>query len=314
MFDDLLRAQDDLVTRRQSLLFMTQSALTARLGRDWQVVLPGVYATFTGPLSPRHKLRAALLHAGPQAMLTDSTLLALQRLPYLPPDPCVRVLVPAEVQVTSRDFVVVRRTVHLPMSRQLHGFPVAPLSRALVDFVARHPDERAAFAVVAAAIQQRRLRLSDLIDELATAPNRGKPKVVRSIEQLAGGLRSAAELDFRGLVVASEVLPEPLWNCLLRLPGGELISPDGLWILAALIHEVNGRRYHADDNGQRDLFDDMQVRHDLLVTAGFTVLHNAPRRVLLQGRTVIQQVETCFLRERGKGLPPGVEIVRAAAA
>jgi hypothetical protein len=314
MFDDLVAAQDRLLTRRQALIFMTQSALTARLGRDWQIILPGVYATFTGPLSARHTLRAALLHAGESGMFSDLTALRLYGVTFLPVDSRARVLVASACQKSSRDYVVVRRTIYLPESRSISGFKVAPIARALVDFIARHPVEREGFAVLAAAVQQRRTRLADVASLLAEAPNRGKPKVIRSIERLDGGIRSVAEADFSNLVATSSVLPQPLWNCLLRLPGGELISPDALWAEAGLVHEVNGRRYHADDDGKRDLFDEMQRRHDLLTAAGLVVLHNAPARLRTNGGGAIAQVESCYLRGLGRGLPAGVEIVRAAVA
>jgi hypothetical protein len=105
------------------------------------------------------------------------------------------------------------------------------------------------------------------------------------------------------------VLSRPTCNALLRLPEGELISPDALFLDAGLIHETNGRIAHQ----REDLFEDMQVRHSLLTTAGFTVLHNSPRRLATHGREVLVQVERCYTRDRGRGLPPGVTLVRLAA-
>jgi hypothetical protein len=49
-----LNRQEPMITRKQALQHMTQAEITARLGRFWQVVLPGVYATFTGRLTHRH--------------------------------------------------------------------------------------------------------------------------------------------------------------------------------------------------------------------------------------------------------------------
>ena len=58
----------------------------------------------------------------------------------------------------------------------------------------------------------------------------------------------------------------------------------------------------------------MQERHDVMTTAGLTVLHNSPRRIDRDGGTVLKELETCYLRDRGKGLPPGVVILRRGAA
>src|SRR3954463_10428607 len=95
---DLLRRQDAVVTRRQALTWLRESEMASRLGRRWQVVLPGLYAAQTGPLSDRQRRRAAVLFAGATAMLDDTTALAEYRVRYLPPDPVVRVLVDADVQ------------------------------------------------------------------------------------------------------------------------------------------------------------------------------------------------------------------------
>jgi hypothetical protein len=96
---------------------------------------------------------------------------------------------------------------------------------------------------------------------------------------------------------------------LLRLCDGRLISPDALFLDAGLVHETNGRVAHL----REDLFEDMQERHDAMTTSGLTVLHNSPRRLALHGREVISQAERCYLRDVGRGLPPGVTLVRLAS-
>jgi hypothetical protein len=304
--ENLLRAQDQMLTRQQALQYLSQAEVTARLGKFWQVLLPGIYATFTGTLTDRHRIRAALLHAGPGSMVNDLSALRLHRIPFLPNDTFTRVLVKACTQRSSRDFVVVRRTTRLPKPVILDGLPTAPVVRAVCEYAARHPDERESFAAVAAAVQERRVGLDDVVEEVMRSPNRGRPKLVRMVGMLGAGVRSGPEADIRRLVRRSKVLPEPLWNCLLQLPGGELISPDALFVDAGLIHETNGRRFHAAE----DRFDDMQRRHDALVTADLTVLHNAPRRISGEGAAVLAQLEQCYQRLAGRGLPPGVVVVR----
>jgi very-short-patch-repair endonuclease len=85
------------------------------------------------------------------------------------------------------------------------------------------------------------------------------------------------------------------------------VSPDALFVDAGLIHETNGRAFHAAD----DVFEEMQERNDALVAAGLTVLHNSPRRILADPSNVRAEVERCYQRLRGNGLPPGVVVVRA---
>jgi hypothetical protein len=304
--ESVLRRQDLLLTRRQALEYMTQAEITARLGRHWQVVLPGVYATFTGGLSLRHTWRAALLHAGPRAQLNDLSALHAHRLSGLPADPLARVLVPDKVQMSSREFVVVRRTTRLPRPVMIDELPVVPIGRALCEFAARHADERDAFAVVAAAIQNRRVKIDTLIEEIERGPARGRPRLTRIVRRLDAGVRSVAEDDFRRLVLASRNLPEPMWNGLLELPSGQKVSPDALFLDSGVVHETNGKRFHQGF----DDFESMQKRNDALVAAGLVVLHNSPRRIRAEGRDVISEVEQCHLRHAGRGLPDGIVILR----
>jgi hypothetical protein len=307
----LIRHQDGIVARRQVLPFLTEGEIAGLLGKYWQVILPGVYATFTGPLTGRHHAQAALLHAGDGAMLSDSIALRAYGVPYVPADPLYRVLVADDNQRSSRDFVVVRRTKRLPTPRVVQGLPTAPLPRALCEFAQRHEDERDALAVVAAAIQRRQVSIEEFAAEIERSPSRGRRRLMRIFGAIASGIRSAPENDIRELVRTSRILPEPKYNWLIELPGGEKISPDLMIIEAALIHETNGREHHSDELAGEDPFEDMQRRADVLTTTGFTVLMNAPRRISVSGAHVLTELETCFLRDNGKGLPPGVRILRA---
>lgn len=243
-------------------------------------------------------------------MLTDLDALDLYGVPNLPADRFIRVLIANDVRRSSRDFMVLCRTKRLPVPRVLSGMPVAPPDRSLADFLLRHDDDREALAVAAAAVQRKTCSVEGLAFEAEGGPARGRPRLVRVINALSVGIRSLPENDFRELVRRSRVLPEPLWNCLVRLPNGSVLSPDALFEDAGVVHETNGRRYHAAE----DLFEDMQRRHDVMVAAGLIPLHNSPRRLDREGREVIKEVEACYLRHQGRGLPPGVEIIRRGAA
>ncbi len=86
-----------------------------RPGGPWQRVLRGVFATFTGPLSPLHRLRAARLYAGDGALVTGAWACWMSGLAYGPPvGDEVEVLVARDVRLHGTGFVVVRRTVRMP--------------------------------------------------------------------------------------------------------------------------------------------------------------------------------------------------------
>jgi hypothetical protein len=166
-----------------------------------------------------------------------------------------------------------------------------------------------ATALLSDAIQRRLVTPAELLAAHALGSPRGAQLTGRALEHVLAGVHSAPEADARVILEASDVLPRPIYNCLMRLPSGRLISPDALIVDAGLVHETNGRQAHA----RQDLFEDMQERHDAMTAAGLTVLHNSPARLRRCGPDVLVEVETCYRRLAGRGLPPGVELVRLAA-
>ncbi|PSL06115.1 hypothetical protein CLV30_103270 [Haloactinopolyspora alba] len=77
-----------MITRSQALaagmtLDMLRHAI--RSGGPWQRVLPGVYATFSGPLNTLHRLRVAVLYAGDEAVVTGPWGCDMIGLRYGPP-------------------------------------------------------------------------------------------------------------------------------------------------------------------------------------------------------------------------------------
>jgi hypothetical protein len=107
-------SQDGLITRKQALAAgMTTDAVrhATRKGGPWQVVLRGIYATFSGPLGDIHLLRAAILHSGPDAAITGPWACWMHGLTYGPPrGEVVGTLVPGSCQRRSGGFVRVARS------------------------------------------------------------------------------------------------------------------------------------------------------------------------------------------------------------
>jgi hypothetical protein len=307
--DALLASQDQVLTRLQALEYLSEGSLQHRLQRYWRILLPGVYLAATGTATQRQLLRAALLYAGSGAQLADQTALAVYGVRYLPTSATTHLLIPHAARRVSRDGVAVRRTTRLPEPVIRDGLPYSPPARALSDFAARVGNERVALAVLADAIQRRIATVDDVISELSHVTGRGRGLAGCITQHLSSGAHSAPEADFLALVARSRLLPSPLANPLLELPDGRRVSPDALFVDAGLVHETNGRSAHA----ATDLFESMQERHGAMTAAGLTVLHSSPYQLRNEADRIVAQVESCYLRERGKGLPPGVTILRASA-
>lgn len=119
---DLAEAQDGLISRAQALQSgITRAAIehALRRGGPWQRVVPGVYATFSGPLGQLHRLRVAVLHVKGPGLVTASAACLLHGLHYGPfgealGDGSVDVLVGHERRPLSTAFIRVRRVAQLP--------------------------------------------------------------------------------------------------------------------------------------------------------------------------------------------------------
>lgn len=205
--------------------------------------------------------------------------------------------------------MIVRRTLAPIRSVSTDLLRYVEPAVAVVAATRRMTGRRAVLAAMSDAMQRRITTYDDLVRAHVQGPPRNSRYGDEALAQLAAGIRSAPEQDFRRLVEASTLISGVGYNVWLRLSSGRIVCVDALLEASAVIHETNGRVAHA----REDLFEDMQERHDALTAEGFTVLHNSPRRLRAQGREVIAEVERCHARHRGRGLPPGVRVLAMAA-
>ncbi|WP_149184759.1 hypothetical protein [Streptomyces sp. TRM49041] len=141
--DPLVLAQDGLATVHQLHDIGCASYVVAercRPGGSWQRVLPRVVLLrVDAPPTPHQRLRAALLYAGPDALLTGEAALSLYgadqaRTPAtLTAVPKVDVLVVHAVHPRSHAYVRVHRTRRPAPRVAVQGLPCAPLPRAAAD-------------------------------------------------------------------------------------------------------------------------------------------------------------------------------------
>lgn len=139
--DPLVLAQDGLATVHQLRAIGCASYVVAdrcRPAGPWQRVLPRVILLQNStPPTPHQRLRAALLYAGPDALLTGPAALALYATAEAPPLEAVThadVLVPGPFHPRTHAYVRIHRT-YCPTPRvPVRGLACAPLARALEDF------------------------------------------------------------------------------------------------------------------------------------------------------------------------------------
>ena len=299
--DRIVREQFAVIGRSQALgCGLSRSAVDhlVRQGGPWRRVLPGIYATTTGDVTPDQRAMAALLHAGPRSVITGATAVRRHRLRCAGLNE-VDVLVPAEVRRQSASFVRVIHTSRMPENFHSTGqirFALVP--RAVADAargMTRLSDVR---AVVADAVQQRRCSLEVLISELNEGPMAGSRFCRIALGEIGDGIRSAAEADLRELIDRSD-LETPMYNPELYAADGTFIGiPDAWWQRAGVAAEVDSRQYHlSPEDHERTT-----MRHNRMEAHGISMLHFLPSTLRSKSPAVIRDLRSAI--KAGNSKPP----------
>jgi hypothetical protein len=276
---DLRDDQLGIVRRDQVVgIAMTDATLRHLLSsRRWQAVLPSVYATFSGDLSTDQRLVAARLYTGPDGQITGPAALRVLDFRYVPHESAIHVLVPHRCHLSSKGFVVVQRTQRPDATATaVDGLPVVSAARAVADSARLGHDLRTVRAFVAEAVQRRFATVAQVRAELEAGPRRGSGTFRQVVAEIADGVRSAPEAEFKEIVDTTAVLSRVLWNPTLLSPDGDrLPTPDGWLDEVGIAIEIDSREHHASPDGwSRTL-----ARHNELAAFGALVLHFTPSEI-----------------------------------
>ncbi len=303
----LIRQQDSVVTRAQALRAgLSRHAIGHRLrdGGPWRLLLPGVYLALLGVPTQAQRATAALLYAGPHAVITGTAALRFYEFQQVPrrDNDVVDILIPARCQRSSTGCVRLHRTAHMPLrwangpSTRRYVYP----ARAVVDTARWLTDLREVRALVGDAVQNRHCAIAQLTDELRTGGTPQGALLRKVIAEVTDGVRSAPEAELRDLIIKSR-LPVPLFNPRLYLPNGTFIaSPDAWWPDAGVAIEVDSRQWHlAPDDWERTM-----VRHSDLGQYGIVTLHVTPHQ--------LRSAPAAFLRKAANAYKSGAGRPRLA--
>jgi hypothetical protein len=285
----LLMCQDGVVSRAQALRAgWSADAVAHRLRRGrWQVLVPGVLLTVSGAPSDRQRLRAALLHAGPEAALTGSVACRLHGLERAEGGTTVDVASPSRYARRSWGYVRVRPTTRATYVVLLDGLSAVPAARAVTDACLELTVLDDVRALVAEAVQRRRTTPEALLVELRRAPVRHSRLLRTALAEVAEGARSPAEGRLLQAMRRCRALPAYLLNVDVHDRDGRwLARPDIVFHLQRLIVEVDGMRWHVSpERWVGDL-----ERHTRLEAAGWRVLRYPAARVLADADGVVAEL------------------------
>jgi hypothetical protein len=290
--EQILHVQHRVIARRQALdCGMTGKMIEYRLrvGGPWRKLIPGVYITVTGIASPRQREMAALLHGGPESVLTGPAAVRRHGM-SVPDNGVVDILVPATTNPRSTSFVRVWRTHRMPTEVCVSdGIRYALPARAVADGVRSLGSGREARALMTQAIQRQRCSIELLAAELERGPAKGSVAVRTALAEIREGIRSVPEGDLRVLLMRAQI-PVPVFNA--RLYDGKTLVAvaDAWWEEAGVAAEVDSKEYHysAEDWQQT------MRRHDRLVAHGVLLLHFTPRQIRSAPDEVVAQIRSAL--------------------
>jgi very-short-patch-repair endonuclease len=259
IWQDLAEQQHGILSRAQ-LLAIGLSPGQARVDIDngrWRPLLPGVYASFTGPISTMARTWAAVLYAGSGAATSHRTALWLGGLLEEACDP-VHVSIPASRRVLRQPGIRIHLSRALDDESQTIVHPSANpprirLEGALLDQCEYESAGETAHLVLSAI--QRRLTTADRIQRvLATRTrHRWRRLLIDILSEARDGVASPLELRYRRNVERNHGLPSGVRNRREQFPGRASTYRDVRYPQWTTIVELDGQEAHPRDEKFRDM-------------------------------------------------------------
>jgi hypothetical protein len=264
--------QDGLISRPQALaLGMTDAAIAWRLRtRRWQRVLPGVYATFSGRLDRRCRLRAVVLRAGPGSVLSHRTAAELWGL-IAEPSGSIHVTVPRGTKVGRIPGVVLHHSARTDMAcHPALSPPRTRVEETVLDLVASSETVDDALGWVFRACAGRHTTPVRLSTAMCLRRRlRWRAEVSRALGEAAAGVHSLLEHRYLNGVERRHGLP-PGTRQLVTRRGRSRQYADVAYEEYGTIVELDGRAAHPEENRWTDIRRDRAQAADGRVTLRYS--------------------------------------------
>ena len=223
-----------------------------RSGR-WRQIHPGVYATFSGDLTRRTRLWAAVLSAGPGAALSYETAAELHRLADKPVE-MIHLTVPAGRRVSAAEGVSLHRSARVMEAVQANTHPPRTrVEETVLDLTqtAKTFDDVCGWVTRAIA---RELTDETRLRQAMTSRKRmrWREDLAELIVAAAGGDHSVLEFRYHRDVERAHGLPESARQVPFTMPGGRRGRRDRVYEPFGLVIELDGRLAHQPENQGKD--------------------------------------------------------------
>jgi hypothetical protein len=252
--------QAGIITRGQ-LMELGLSPMQAKAyinnGR-WQRMLPGVYATFTGPVGTLCRVWAAILYAGPGAAASHGTALWLWKVIDDPPA-VIDVIVPESRRVLRQPGIRLhRRRAFNQGPNQVLVHPSAQPPRLRIEeAVLDHCDSATVLVAVDVVLRatQRRYTTAERLRRAIGRRHRQRWRglLLGIVAEVEIGVASPLELRYRRDVEQRHRLPPGTCNEPERRGRGGRWYRDVRYRDWHVIIELDGREAHPEDDEFRDM-------------------------------------------------------------
>lgn len=240
-----------MLSRSQALrLGITPQTLRAQVSAGrWRRVLHRVYATFTGPLLRPARLMAALLYAGPPAVLSHTSAAEEWRMIDVLPDGPTHVTVPYGHNAVSHP-----PAVYLHRSRAFAHIvavdgaqPRTSRADTIIDLATSEPTDVEAKRLMVSLLSGTPVSVHAVAQQLVLRPAfRYRAALNAAVELVRGGSLSALEAEYTVRVESAHGLPAALRQVPFEVDGRVLwedVAYDSAGI--PLTVRLDGRTYHA---------------------------------------------------------------------
>lgn len=252
----IIAEQAGAVSRSQVLragVFRTTS--TSKVNCDqWQQVYPGVYAAFTGPVSWGTRLWAAVLYAGPGALLSHETAAEILRISDRRSQ-VIHVTIPASRRVRPpRDVRIHLSSFDYPRWRPQRGVPPHTFyAETIIDLVAGVGDRDHVVAWISRGISRNLVSEAELKAAVAARRRlRWRDELGEIIATVGGGSHSPLEYRYDRDVERAHGLPPATKQAKFVKPDGTRGFRDRYYEKYRLIVELDGSQYHPAQQRSQD--------------------------------------------------------------
>jgi predicted transcriptional regulator of viral defense system len=303
----IARSQSGAVSRPQLLdAGLSSKLIKARLKRGrWQRLHWGVYAVFTGPVPRETWLWAALLRAGPGAVLSHLTAAELHGLIDYPGE-SIYVTVPSTRKVTACGLVI-RTSGHIAEATHPGREPPrTSVEETVFDLteLAQTFDDVCGWITRAVG---RRLTTAERLTEALTRRKKMRWRATLDdfLEAAGDGIHSVLEFRYLRDVERAHGLPRSRHQVRMVIEG-KAVYRDAYYEEYRLAVELDGRLAHPEDERRRDRHRDNEAGMDDILTTRYDWqdVHGHPcETALLQARILRRRGWTGRPRPCSEGCP-----------